>query len=57
MSILEFHPQGFFSGLLGHGTAKEEVRREMESAGYALAAEYDIVESQHFQILFRKDSS
>jgi len=57
VAILDFHPQGLFSGLLGHGTAKEEVRREMESAGYTLAAEYDVVESQHFQIFFRKDSS
>jgi arsenite methyltransferase len=53
VAILDFHPHGFFSGLLGHGTAKETVRREMESAGYRLAAEFDIVESQHFQIFSR----
>src|SRR5512134_195045 len=39
VAILDFHPHGVFSGLLGHGTAKEEVRREMESAGYRLSAE------------------
>lgn len=56
VAILDFHPHGFFSGLLGHGTAKEEVRREMRSAGYRLAADYDFIESQHFQIFSRKDS-
>jgi len=57
VAILDFHPHGFFSGLLGHGTAKEEVRREMESAGYRLVAEFDVVERQHFQIFSRKNSS
>ena len=56
VAILDFYPHGFFSGLLGHGTAKEVVRREMESAGYRLAAEFEIVESQHFQVFSRKPS-
>ena len=51
--ILDFHAEGFFSGLLGHGTTKQEVRREMESAGYRLAAEYDFIDRQHFQIFSR----
>ena len=50
VAILDFHPHGVFSGLLGDGTAKEEVRREMESAGYRLSAEFDVVDSQHFQV-------
>lgn len=57
VAILDFHPHGFFSGLLGHGTAKEEVRKEMESAGYRLIADYDFIESQHFQVFSRKDST
>jgi predicted methyltransferase len=56
IAILDYHPRGFFSGLLGHGTAKEEVRREMESAGYRLTNEYDLVESQHFQVFSRQGS-
>ena len=56
VAILDFHPHGFFSGLLGHGTAKEDVRREMEVAGYRLMADYDVIESQHFQVFSRKDS-
>ena len=55
VAILDFYAEGFFSGLLGHGTTKEEVRREMESAGYRLAADYDLVDRQHFQIFSRAD--
>ena len=29
---------------------KEEVRREMEAAGYLLVDEYDLIDRQHFQI-------
>ena len=55
VAILDFHAEGFFSGLLGHGTTKQEVRREMESAGYRLAADYDFIDRQHFQIFSRTD--
>lgn len=56
VAILDFHPHGFFSGLLGHGTAKEDVRREMEAAGYQLENDFTIVDSQHFQLFSRKKS-
>jgi arsenite methyltransferase len=56
IAILDFHPHGFFSGLLGHGTAKDEVRREMEAAGYRLIDDVDLLESQHFQIFSRQVS-
>jgi arsenite methyltransferase len=56
VAILDFHPHGFFSGFLGHGTAKEEVRREMEAAGYRQVADFNIIESQHFQIFSRSGS-
>lgn len=55
VAILDYHPHGFFSGWLGHGTAKEEVRREMNLAGYRLVAEFDLIESQHFQIFTRQN--
>jgi arsenite methyltransferase len=55
VAILDFHAEGFFSGLLGHGTTKEDVQREMESAGYRLAADYDLIDRQHFQIFSRTD--
>ena len=55
VAILDYHPRGFFSGMFGHRTAKEEVRREMEAAGYRLVDDYDIVARQHFQIFAKAD--
>jgi predicted methyltransferase len=55
VAILDFHPHGFFSGLLGHGTAKEDVRHEMEAAGYRLIEDVDLIESQHFQVFSRQE--
>jgi len=56
VAILDLHPHGFFSGLLGHGTAKEDVSREMEAAGYRLVNDYNLVDAQHFQVFSHKDS-
>lgn len=56
VAILDFSPHGLFSGLLGHGTAEEVVRREMEAAGYQFMMSYDFLGSQHFQVFSRKDS-
>jgi arsenite methyltransferase len=56
VAILDFHPHGFFSGVLGHGSAADEVRREMESAGYRRTADFDIIDRQHFQIFARTGS-
>jgi len=50
VAILDFHPRGFLPGLFGHRTTKEEVRREMEAAGYRLVEDYDLIDRQHFQI-------
>ncbi len=55
VAILDFHPRGFFSGLFSHRTAKEEVRLEMEAAGYRLLNDYDVVDSQHFQIFAKAE--
>ncbi|HEU4684563.1 MAG TPA: class I SAM-dependent methyltransferase [Nitrospira sp.] len=55
VAVLDFHPHGLFSGVLGHGTAKEDVRREMEAAGYRLVNDYDLIEDQHFQIFTRQE--
>ena len=55
VAILDFHPRGFLSGMFGHRTAKEEVRREMEAAGYRLLNDYDVVDSQHFQIFAKAE--
>ena len=50
VAILDFHPHGFFSGFLGHGTAAEDVRREMEAAGYQRIDGFDVIDRQHFQV-------
>jgi ubiquinone/menaquinone biosynthesis C-methylase UbiE len=55
VAILDFHPRGFFSGMFGHRTAKEEVRREMETAGYRLLNDYNVVDRQHFQIFSKAE--
>ncbi|MBH0201083.1 MAG: hypothetical protein HP496_01970 [Nitrospira sp.] len=55
IAILDFYPRGFLSGMFGHRIAKEEVRREMEAAGYQLANDYDVVDRQHFQIFTKAE--
>ena len=56
VAILDYHTRGFFSDLFGDRTAKEDVRSEMEAAGYRLVNDYNVVESQHFQIFAKADS-
>jgi predicted methyltransferase len=56
IAILDFHPHGLFSGVLGHGTAAEDVRREMEAAGYRRLAAFDFIDRQHFQVFARGGS-
>jgi arsenite methyltransferase len=54
VAILDSHPRGFFPGLFGHRVEKEEVRREMEDAGYLLIDDYDLIDRQHFQIFAKR---
>ena len=55
VAILDYHPRGFLSGMFGHRIAKEEVRREMEAAGYLLIHDYDLIDRQHFQIFSKPE--
>lgn len=55
VAILDFHPRGFFSGMFGHRTEKEEVRREMEAAGYQLMDDHVLIDRQHFQIFTKTE--
>jgi arsenite methyltransferase len=57
VAILDYHPRGFLSGMFGHRTAKEEIRHEMEAAGYRLLNDYDVIDRQHFQIFAKADHS
>ena len=56
VAILDFHPRGFLSGLFGDRIEKEVVRDEMNAAGYRLVNDYDIIDSQHFQIFTKAES-
>ncbi|MBX3303929.1 MAG: class I SAM-dependent methyltransferase [Nitrospira sp.] len=55
VAILDFHPRGFFSGLFGDRITKDEVRLEMEAAGYRLANDYDLLDHQHFQVFAKSE--
>ncbi len=50
VAILDLHPRRFVPNVFGHRVRKEEVRREMEDAGYHLIDDYDLIDRQHFQI-------
>ena len=55
VAILEAHPRGFFFDLFSHRLSKDDVRQEMEAAGYRLMNDYDAVERQHFQIFSKAE--
>jgi arsenite methyltransferase len=56
IAIIDFHPRGFLFDLFDDRIAKEEVRLEMEAAGYRLVNAYDHLDQQHFQIFAGPDS-
>jgi arsenite methyltransferase len=49
VAIQDFTPTGF-AWLFGHGTAKEVIRHEMETAGYRLTDDFTYLPKQHFQV-------
>ena len=55
VAILDFHPRGFFSDLFSHKLSKDDVRQEMEAAGYHLVDDYDLLDRQHFQIFAKAE--
>ncbi len=50
VAIIEYRAQGLLAGLFGHSTGEDTIRREMEAAGYRLAASYDFLPRQSFQV-------
>jgi len=56
IAIIDFHPRGFLFDLFDDRIAKEEVRLEMEAAGYRLVNAYDHLDRQYFQIFAIPDS-
>jgi len=51
-AIIDHVPQGFFTGWLGHGTAADVIRREMEGAGFRLAREIDLLHPRQIFLVF-----
>jgi arsenite methyltransferase len=50
-AIIDHVPRGVFAGWLGHGTAADVIRREMEQAGFRLAQEVGFLRPrQHFVV-------
>ena len=50
IAVVEPWGRGWLFRLKGHGTLKETVRSEIETAGYLLAKDFDFLTSQHFQV-------
>jgi len=52
VAIIDYRPEGFFQRR--HSTSPAMIRAEMEAAGYSLAAEFDYLERQSFQVFERR---
>lgn len=50
VAIIEFNGKGWFAYLFSHWTPAEQIRREMEAAGYRRDEAIDFLEYQSFQI-------
>lgn len=55
IAIVDYSGKGWFIRLLGHFTAPEVIREEMESAGYRLEKSLDFIDRQSFQIFVREE--
>jgi arsenite methyltransferase len=55
VAIIEARRSGF-SRIFGHATEPAVVRREMEAAGYRLAASHDVVPHETFQVFARAET-
>jgi len=50
VAVIEFSGHGWFQRLFPHFTAPEDIRAEMEAAGYRRVADFDYLERQSFQV-------
>jgi SAM-dependent methyltransferase len=50
VAILDHDGSGFFGWLFGHSTKPDDIRAEMEAAGYRLERQYDFVDRQGFLV-------
>ena len=51
-AVIDHVPHGVFSGWLGHGTASEVIRREMEQAGFRLTQDVDLLRPHQYFLVF-----
>ena len=54
--ILDINGSSWLHRFFGHWTAKETSLREMETAGYTLAQDFDFLSRQNFQVFEKKSS-
>lgn len=50
VAIVEFNGKHWLNRIFGHQTGADEIRREMEAAGYRLEAQYDFLPRQAFLV-------
>jgi len=50
VAVIDFSNKSWFAKLFGHHTSAEEIRSEMEAAGFVLQRDYDFLSRQHFLI-------
>lgn len=53
IAIVDFNDRWWFTWLIGHWSPADQIRREMQAAGYRLDSEHDVVERQSFLIFSR----
>jgi len=56
VAVIEFTNQGWVQRIFPHFTAPEEIRAEMEAAGYRRVEAFDYLERQSFQVFELADS-
>ena len=57
LAVIEFDGRGWIQRLFPHFTAPEDIRAELEAAGYRRVEDFDFLGSQSFQVFKRADAS
>ncbi len=55
VAIVEYVPEGWFQRIFPHSTSAEEIRREMEQAGYDLEQEHGFLSRQSFLVFSKRE--
>lgn len=55
VAIVEYVPEGWFQRIFPHSTSAEEIRREMEQAGYDLEQEHGFLSRQSFLVFTKRE--